>query len=468
MSVKILEFLIVLVVLFTLGILIIRLYRENERAQKVNSLFQEHNNTLKSKLIKTEQEKENLNQNLEEYQKKFEKFKEIENSYNTLLGKHQATVNELEDLREVVDKSTMQLLEMKAIQERTKSLQEALKEKEELVAKLKEDMGKEFKNLTNELLEQKRDTLKKENSESIKQLLEPFDKDIKGFKERLEKLNQEQSQSVSMLRGELLQIKELNKTLSNEAKELARALKGDNKLQGNWGELILERALEATGLREGIEYKREQVFKDENGTLRADVVLYLPENKHIVIDSKVSLNSYTQILKAQNEEEKRVAKNNHIISIKRHIDTLASKQYHMLNSLKSPEFTLMFIPIEAAYLMALEIDNSLYEYAFERNVAVVTPTTLYTTLKTVSTLWRLANHDKNMQTIAQEAGALHDKFALFLEDFLQIENRLHQAQTSFISAKNRLHTGSGSLHSKIEKIGKLSGKSKKELPKISS
>jgi len=459
MSIKILEFLIVIVILVTLGIVLFKLYKENERLVSQINASKEHNSALKDKLLQSTKENEELSN-------KIEKLKEIEDNYHTLVGKNQVMEKELEELRELKNQTDIKLLHLNVVKERVKNLQEALKEREEFTKKLKEQMSQEFKNLTNELLESKKQSLLDGNKESLELLLKPFDNDIKSFKERLEKINQEQNQSVAMLRGELIQIKELNKTLSNEARELAKALKGDNKIQGNWGELILERALEASGLREGKEYKREVVFKDDYNNLRADVVLYLPENKHIIIDSKVSLNSYTQILKAQSKEEEKRAKNNHIISIKKHIDTLASKQYHMLNGIKSPEFTLMFIPIEAAYLMALEIDNSLYEYAFERNIAVITPTTLFTTLKTISTLWRLANHDKNMQTIAQEAGALHDKFALFLEEFLQIENRLNQAQISFNSAKNRLYTGQGSLHSKIEKIGKLSGKSKKELPNI--
>lgn len=362
-------------------------------------------------------------------------------------------------------KATKELQESKLLDNKVKSLQEALDSKEKLVQSLKEDMTKEFKNLSSELLESKQKSLQEGNKEQLKLLLEPFDRELKGFKEYIAKLNHEQNQSVSLLRGELIQIKELNASLSKEANNLTKALKGDNKLQGNWGELILEKALESYGLREGKEFKREQVFQDEDKKLRTDVVLFLPDDKHIVIDAKVSLSSYSDILKAQTPEEEKRAKDAHIISIKRHIDILASKQYHMLSSLKAPEFTLMFIPIEAAYLMALEIDNLLYEYAFERNVAVVTPTTLLTTLKTVATLWKLANHDKNMVKLAKEAASMHDKFALFLEEFNQIENRLTQALSSFDKAKNRLHSGHGSLHSKIKTIGELSGKSRKSLPK---
>ena len=450
MSIKILEFIIVIGILIALGITIFRLYIKNEKLLKANSL-------LKDKIVKIKDNNQRLSNQVEQ-------LKEIENRYNQLLGSNLATKNELKELKNTLLENQNKIEQLSVFKQKAISLEETLKEKEQL----KEEMSREFKNLSNELLESKRKILQDENRENLKLLLEPFDAQLKSFKNRLEGLNREQNQSISMLRGELLQIKELNKTLSSEAKTLSKALKGDNKIQGNWGELVLERALEASGLREGKEYKREQTFKDENVRLRADVIVYLPEDKHIVIDAKVSLKSYSQILKANGQDELKRAKQTHIISIKRHIDTLASKQYHMLSSIKAPEFTLMFIPIEAAYLMALDIDNSLYEYAFERNVAVVTPTTLLTTLKTISTLWKLANHDKNMLILAQEAASMHDKFALFLEEFIQIENRLNQAQHAYNSAKNRLLNGQGNLHSKISKIGELSGKTKKILPKIES
>ncbi len=397
-----------------------------------------------------------------------EKAKETNDKLRNIATELEAEVKskseKIDELNKKIEDSSSELQNLRVEQERVKFLQEALDKKDEVVENIKNEMTKEFKNLSNELLESKQKSLQDVNREQIKLLLEPFDKELKGFKEHINKLNSEQNQSVALLRGELIQIKEFSSSLSKEAKSLTKALKGDNKVQGNWGELILERALESYGLREGKEFKREQTYQDEDRKLRTDVTLFLPDNKHIIIDAKVSLNSYSDILKATTKEEEQRAKNAHIISVKRHIDNLASKQYHMIDTLKAPEFTLMFMPIEAAYLMALDSDNLLYEYAFERNIAVVTPTTLLTTLKTVATLWKLANHDKNMVKLSKEAASLHDKFALFLEEFNQVEFRLQQALISYDKAKNRLHSGHGSLHSKIKSIGELSGKSKKSLP----
>lgn len=457
-----LELTIVLLVLSIIFYTVFTLYRKNEILYSQNASMSKELQELKEHSMSLKIEQENCNERVEE----LANLKETEHNYYQLLGEyntlkqlHSSANDELEQVRE-------ELAQMQSLKEKSISLQEALESKEQVVEQLHTKMLKEFKLLSSELLEQKQQSFQSSSKEQLKLLLEPFEGELKSFKNRLEQIHENQHKSLSTLRGELLQIKSLNQTLASEANALTKALKGDSKLQGNWGELILEKALESCGLREGIEYKREQSYKEEQGSLRADVVLFLPEEKHIVIDAKVSLKSYSRIVQAQSKSEAESARKAHIISMKRHIDTLATKQYHMLSELKAPEFTLMFVPIEAAYLAAVEIDSSLFEYAFERNVAVVTPTTLLTTLKTVSALWKLANHDKNMIELATEAALMHDKFALFLEEFLTLEQRLSQAQSAYDTAKSRLISGQGSLFSKIKKVGTLSSKSKKELPKI--
>ena len=455
-------FLLVVIILSIIGYIIYKLYNNNLRLKSI----------LKSNLEKNAQlEDDNLelnikNNNLEKSLVKLEELELLENSYYQLKGSFEALQTELQELKEALNAANSELETLKITKSQNATLQEQLKEKEGFIKSLESELSTKFSNIANKIFEDKQTSFLKQSDSQLKLLLEPFNQELNSFKTQVEKINSTQSQSINMLRGELLQIKELNLTLSKEANALVNALKNDSKVQGNWGELILERALESCGLKEGLEYSKEKHFKGENGNLRADIVLHLPEDKNIVIDAKVSLKSYSEILKLQEPSEIAEAKKRHIISIKRHIDTLATKQYHKIDGLKAPEFTLMFIPIEGAYLMALEIDSSIFEYAFERGVAVVTPTTLLTTLKTVSTLWRLANHDKNMEKLALEAGSLHDKFALFLEDFNTIEQRLEQANNSWQSAKSRLISGNGNLHSKIKKIGELSSKSKKSLPEI--
>ena len=457
-----LELTIVLLVLAIILYIIYTLYRKNEKMHAQNASMYKELQSLKEENIALKIDKERAQKVLEE----LAVLKELEHKYYELSGEYNLQQEQLETLQQSLKSANEQLKELESFRQRSLSLEEALESKKAVLEELYTKMQQEFKLVSSELLEKKEQSLQKSSKEQIKLLLEPFESELKSFKNRLEQVHKNQDNSLATLRGELLQIKSLNQTLANEANALTRALKGEAKVQGNWGELILEKALESCGLREGVEYKREQSFKQEEGSLRADVILYLPEDKHIVIDAKVSLTDYTRLIQATTKEEAKRAKEAHVISIKRHIDTLASKQYHMLNSIKAPEFTLMFIPIEAAYLAAIESDSNLFEYAFERNVAVVTPTTLLTTLKTVGALWKLANHDKNMLKLASEAALMHDKFALFLEEFLALEQRLLQAQNAYDNAKGRLVSGQGSLYSKIKKVGNLSAKTKKDLPKI--
>jgi len=454
--------LLVGIILTFIGYIMYKLYTNNIKLKSA----------LKNSLEKNAKlEDENLelnikNENLEKRVIRIEELEQLENSYYQLKGSFNATEVELKELKEALKSANLELESLKITKSQNATLQEHLKEKESFIKALESELSTKFSNISNKIFEDKQNSFLKQSDNQLKMLLEPFNKELNSFKMQIEKINSAQSQSINMLRGELLQIKELNLTLSKEANALVNALKNDSKVQGNWGELILEKALESCGLKEGLEYSKEKHYKGEEKNLRADIVLHLPEEKNIVIDAKVSLKSYSEILKLQEPNEIAEAKKRHIISIKRHIDTLATKQYHKIDGLKAPEFTLMFIPIEGAYLMALEIDSSIFEYAFERGVAVVTPTTLLTTLKTVSTLWKLANHDKNMEKLATEAASLHDKFALFLEEFNAIEQRLDQANTSWHNAKVRLISGNGNLYSKIKNIGELSSKVKKSLPKL--
>ena len=453
---------LVVIILSVIGYIIYNLYSNNiqlksgfKRALEKNAKLEDENLELNIK-----------NENLQKSVTRIEELEQLENSYYQLKGSYEAIQTELNGLKKSLNSVNLELEGLKITESQNATLKEQLEQKESFIKALESELSTKFSNIANKIFEDKQSSFLKQSDSQLKLLLEPFNRELNSFKTQVEKINSTQSQSINMLRGELLQIKELNLTLSKEANALVNALKNDSKIQGNWGELILERALESCGLKEGLEYSKEKHYKGEEKSLRADIVLHLPEEKNIVIDAKVSLKSYSEILKLQKESDITEAKKRHIISIKRHIDTLATKQYHKIDGLKAPEFTLMFIPIEGAYLMALEIDSSIFEYAFERGVAVVTPTTLLTTLKTVSTLWKLANHDKNMEKLAIEAGSLHDKFALFLEDFNIIEQRLEQANSSWQSAKARLISGNGNLHSKIKKIGELSSKSKKSLPEV--
>jgi DNA recombination protein RmuC len=254
--------------------------------------------------------------------------------------------------------------------------------------------------------------------------------------------------------------------MSEDALGLTQALKGDSKAQGNWGEMILERILETSGLREGEEFAREQSFTTEDGRrLRPDVVIYMPGDKQVIIDSKVSLTDYERAVSASDDAERKKALTAHLRSLKSHIQALSGKRYDHLPNVNSPDYVLMFVPIEGAYLMAIEEDSSIFESAFEQRVAVVTPSTLYATLKLIEQLWRYERQSENVVKLIDRAGKLHDKFVDFVKSFEEIGQRLDQAQKAYETSFNRMKGGSGNVIGQIKTLGKLAGKTKKELPK---
>jgi DNA recombination protein RmuC len=274
------------------------------------------------------------------------------------------------------------------------------------------------------------------------------------------------SKDRASLKEHLAQLEKLNRQMSEDAVGLTQALKGESKAQGNWGEMILERILETSGLREGKEFAREQSFTNEEGRrLRPDVVIYMPGDKQVIIDSKVSLTDYERVVSASSDAERKKALTAHLKSLKSHIQGLSGKRYDHLPNVNSPDYVLMFVPIEGAYLMAIEEDSSVFESAFEQRVAVVTPSTLYATLKLIEQLWRYERQSENVVKLIDRAGKLHDKFVDFVKAFEEIGQRLDQAQNAYGTALDRIKDGRGSVISQISTLGKLAGKTKKELPK---
>ena len=253
--------------------------------------------------------------------------------------------------------------------------------------------------------------------------------------------------------------------MSTETQNLTSALKGDNKTQGNWGELVLERMLERSGLTLGIEFEREKSFTDEEGKrLRPDVIINLPDSKHVIIDSKVSLVHYEQALNAETEQDKRAATKAHLASLQAHIKGLADKHYEHIAQLNAPDFVLMFLPVEGAYLMAIEANSLVFEDAFENKVAVVTPTTLFTTLKTIEQLWRYERQSENTLKLISRAADVHDKFVGFVETFEKVGAQFETASNSYQKARNQLVQGNGNLIRQAEMLKELAGKTKKEIP----
>ena len=343
-------------------------------------------------------------------------------------------------------------------------LNEKFTHRQEELESLQKQFKVEFENLAQKIFEEKSTKISEENQKNIKTLLDPLRERITDFSQKVEESNKQNLTFHETFKVQLRHMQEQSLEMKNETSNLIKALKGDNKLQGNWGELVLERILEKSGLRKDSEYSVQQSFTNEDGRrLMPDVILNLPNNKKIVIDSKVSLVHYEQLVNAT-EEEKEALSKLHLNSLQRHIKELSEKRYEDIYEIDSPDFVILFIPIEPAFAAALQQEPQLYLKAFERNIILVTPTTLLATLRTIDSMWNNERQHKNALEIAQRAGALHDKFVGFIEDLNKVGLRMNDAKKSYEDAMKKLHTGNGNMVSSILKLQNLGAKAKKELP----
>jgi len=338
-----------------------------------------------------------------------------------------------------------------------------LKRDQELETR-QEELRNEFKLLANSILEEKSNKFSEQNKENIKNILNPLEEKIKTFEKKVEDTQKESISMHSALKEQLLGLKDLNLQMTKEATNLTRALKGDSKMQGNWGELVLERVLEKSGLEKDREYFVQQSFTLEDGSrVLPDVVLHLPDNKKMIIDSKVSLTDYERLVNADKDEEAAYLKA-HVNSIKRHVDQLSDKNYQDLYDIESPDFVLMFVPIEPAFAVAVNEDNSLYNRAFEKNIVIVTPSTLLATLRTIDSMWNNEKQQRNAIEIARQAGALYDKFEGLVKDLTGVGKKIDAAKTDYSAAMNKLVEGKGNLITSVQKLKKMGAKAKKQLP----
>lgn len=324
----------------------------------------------------------------------------------------------------------------------------------------------EFASLSQDILKSRTDEFKKDSQESLGHLLTPLRDQITAFQKRVNEVHQDSSNANSALKNELENLKSLNQRITDEASNLTQALKGDSKTQGNWGEMQVEMILDRSGLLKGQEYERESNHKDEDGAnLRPDFIVNLPEGRHLIIDSKVSLVAWSEYVDATTEEEKAVAMKRHVDSINKHIDGLSAKNYPKLKSLNAPDFVLMFMPIEPAFLAAFQAQPELYARAFEKGVIVVVPSTLLGTLRTVANLWSLQKQGENAAEIAAQASKLQDKLRIFLEKFEKVGNQLAQANKTYAEASTSL-AGRGGLTTVVKGFRDKGVRFNKELPEI--
>ena len=338
--------------------------------------------------------------------------------------------------------------------------EDSFNEKINLLEESKEKMKIEFESLATKVFEQSQ----KKSNVTLNQLLTPFKEQLDSFGKRVNDIYNEETKQRSSLLTEIKNLKELNQQISNDAVNLTKALKGDNKAQGDWGEMILSSILEQTGLREGKEYSTQGSFTDEHGKrLRPDVIVHLPSNKDIIIDSKVSLKAYIDYTSSEDENKKTLAKKELVKSITAHIKGLSSKKYEDIEAVRTLDFVLLFIPIEGAFLLASTEEENLFKLAFEHNIMLVSPSTLFVTLRTIENIWRNEHQHENALLIAKKAGYLYDKFALFVKDLEEVGTHINRTQKSYDNAMKKLSTGNGNLLKRSQEFIDLGVKPKKQI-----
>ena len=344
------------------------------------------------------------------------------------------------------------------------NLQQLNLKRDEELEERQEQLRKDFELLATKILDEKSEKFTLQNKENIKNILNPLQEKIQTFEKKVDDTQKESISMHSALKEQLLGLKDLNQQMTKEATNLTKALKGDSKMQGNWGELVLERVLEKSGLEKDREYYVQQSFTLADGSrVLPDVVLHLPDSKKMIIDSKVSLTDYERYVNAEDEDRNMYLKA-HINSIRKHVDQLSEKNYQDLYDIESPDFVLLFIPIEPAFAVAINEDNSIYNKAFEQNIVIVTPSTLLATLRTIDTMWNNEKQQRNAIEIARQAGALYDKFEGLVKDLTGVGKKIDDAKKDYSSAMNKLVEGKGNLITSVEKIKKLGAKAKKSLP----
>lgn len=361
------------------------------------------------------------------------------------------------------------LEKISAIAEATKLyLEEQLREQRTSSEELKKQMKLEFENIGSKILSDNSEKFRMDSENKLKSLLDPLKDNIESFRKKVEDTYNSESRERFALKSEINRIVEESKKMSVETDNLTKALRGDQKAQGTWGEITLERILESSGLRKGEEYTIQGIglgLKDTDGKIqKPDIIINLPENKHLIIDSKVSIKHYEMMTDAKDEQERESLVKEFINRLYSHVDDLSKKAYQSLDKLGTPDFVFLFMPLEGAFSLAVQKDKELFQYAWKKNIVVVCPSTLLATLRTVASIWRIENQNKNAIKIADESGKLYDKFVGLYEDLENIGSILTKAQCTHEEAMNKLKNGRGNLISRVDKIRRLGAKTEKALP----
>lgn len=441
---------------------------------KTTDLRNQHQSAIE--IVELTSQLSTANSQLENVTKEFDDAKIISSTVQTNFNKLEtekavidSQVERLPDLEiELNDLRSRLITEQKRstefqtrLEEQTRSGEEKLK----LLKEAKEVLTTEFQNIGQKIFEEKTEKFTHQNKTNLESLLNPFRDQMSAFKQKVDDVYDKEAKDRVALSEQVKQLRDLNQQLSQDAVNLTRALKGDSKARGNWGEVILSKVLERSGLKEGREYEVQETHKNEEGSrFQPDVVIHLPESKDIVVDSKVSLVAYENFSTTEDEKERATALQQHIASIRAHVRDLSGKNYEELKGLRTLGYVLMFIPIEPAFLLAVGEDPELFNDAMSKNIFIVSPSNLLITLKTINAMWQYAYQNENALEIAQKAGGMYDKFVSFVESFDLVGSRLEQAEESWSQARGQLVTGKGNLVKRADDLKQMGVRTKKQLP----
>ena len=417
---------------------LLKLKALNEKIELNHSSYEGQINTLNTSNRKLEEEKKLIKESLED------KLRMLEKHTDETLDNISANYE----------------LKLSGQEKMSKTKEENLNERIVLLEESKVQMKIEFENLANKLFDENQ----KKSNINLSQVLTSFKDQLESFGKRANDIYSEETKQRTSLLTEIKTLKDLNNQISSDAVNLTKALKGENKVQGDWGEMILSSILDQTGLREGKEYDTQGSYVDKDGkTLRPDVIVHLPSQKDIIIDSKVSLNSYLSHTKTDDKTKKEIAAKELLKSITTHIKGLSSKKYEDIEGVKTLDFVLMFVPIEGAFLLASNEDKNLFKMAFEHNIMIVSPSTLFVTLRTIENIWRNEHQNENAEIISKKAADLYDKFYGFIKDIEEIGQNINRTQKSYDSAFSKLSTGNGNLIKRSEEFINLGVKPKRQI-----
>ncbi|MFI5203681.1 MAG: DNA recombination protein RmuC [Flavobacteriales bacterium] len=405
-----------------------------------------------------------------------QKIKTLEQEKNTLLGdkmklegRVEKSVEQFTDQKIRIEKAENENKELTSklasAETQVTQMNLRLKETKTEVEELQQRFAKEFENIANRILDEKSKKFTEQNKTNMDVILNPLKDNIKRFEEQVQKSYKTESDERITLKTEIKNLIDLNKQISEEANNLTKALKGENKTQGNWGELILEKVLERSGLVKDQEYKLQYSTSNEDGKrIQPDAVIMLPDNKHIIVDAKVSLLAYEALVSSNSDEETDLLVKEHLLSVRTHIKTLSEKNYPTSADFNTPDFVLLFIPIESSFSIAVQADQELFNFAWDKKIVIVSPSTLLATLRTIASVWKQERQTKYAIEIAKQSGALYDKFVGFLEDMEKVGKNLDASRNVYEAAMNKLSKGTGNLVKRAQEIQKLGAKNTKDIP----